>query len=422
MAGREALSKGHRAVAALAVACLATAGITVGVRAAYGAFDESMEVTGTFTRAGQSLKEGSDVLYRGVPVGEVSDIELVGQDVRLTLGLQPDRQVPTDVEAVIAPKTLFGEKSVELRGGRVEGGPYLADGDELADTRAGLEVEELIAAADPVLRGIDTTELASLMTSLTQTLQGEGRRFNAALEPTVAAAGLLEDTIDAQLQLLDANARFAEEIRTIGPDVNGGSEQLDLLLPTLNQARGDYVRFLRTLGPLADDVAEVLATVRPDLDRLLVDGGNVTRVLLAREDDLAATVRGLATYLQTFAEGISKETFDDGSKAAFFKVFVVFDDLSDILCAVIDPGIALPPEVASVLGTIGSGLLEGSGLIDCGGDGGGQGEAPPPADGSPGPALDDLAQPYLGANAAPDASTPGGLGRVVDPARGEAGP
>ncbi|WCO65009.1 MlaD family protein [Iamia majanohamensis] len=421
MAGRDAVSKGHRAVAALAVACLVTAGVTVGVRAAYGAFDDSMEVTGTFARAGQSLKEGSDVLYRGVPVGEVDDVELVGQEVRLTLALEQDRRVPTDVEAVIAPKTLFGEKSVELRGGRPAGGPYLTDGAELADTRAGLEVEELIAAADPVLRGIDTTELARLTTSLTQVLQGEGRRINRALEPTVAAAGLLEDTIDAQLRLLDANARFAEELRTIGPDVNGAGEQLNLLLPTLNQARGDYVRFLRTLGPLADDVADLLVTVRPDLDRLLVDGGNVTRVLLAREDDISATVRGLATYFQTFAEGISAETFDDGSKAAFFKVFVVFDDLSDILCAIVDPGVALPPELRSVLGTIGGGLLEGSGLIDCGGAGEGADGAVPGAPTGPLPPLDELAQPYLGATAAPDPSAPTGLGAVVDPALGGPG-
>lgn len=404
------VSKGHRSVAAMAVAVLMTSAVTVGVRAAYGAFDDTVEVRGTFPRAGQSLVEGSDVLYRGVPVGEVRGIELVGQDVEITLALEPDAEVPHDVQAVVAPKTLFGEKSVELRGGG-DGPPFLGAGDELARTRAGTEVEELIAAADPILRGIDTTELAALTTELTQVLQNQGRRFNAALEPTVAAAGLFEDTLAAQLRLLDSTAAFAAQIRDLGPGLNATAANLDLLLPTLNQARGDYVRFLRTMRPLADNLAQVLVEIRPDIDRLLINGGNISRLLIAREDEVADTVNGLALFLQTIAQGVSKETFDDGSKAAFFKVFIVLDDLNALLCALVNPGIPLPPELTGVLDTLSAGLLEGTGLIDC------DDPYSPSDDGSLVgglPGLEDLAQPYVTGAAAPDGATAdGGLASVV---------
>ncbi|QYG92926.1 MCE family protein [Iamia sp. SCSIO 61187] len=424
------ISKGHRSVAAIAVACLMIGGVTVGVRASYGLFDDTVEVAGTFPRAGQSLNKGSDVLYRGVPVGEVRRIELVGQDVRITLALEPDAEIPTDVEAVVAPKTLFGEKSVELRGGTT-GGDTLEAGDELIHTRAGTEVEELIAAADPVLRGIDTTELAGLMTELTQVLQGHGRRFNAALEPTVAAAGLFEETLDAQLRLLESSAAFAEQIRDIGPGLNGVAANLDVLLPTLNQARGDFVRFLRTLRPLADNLAEILVTVRPDIDRLLTGGVNISRLLIAREDELADTVNGLAVYLQTLAEGVSRETFDDGTKAAFFKVFVVLDDLNAMLCALVNPGVDLPPELAGVLDQLSEGLVTGTGMVDCDAPYGGDEGSPPvptPAEGGSGvPSIEDLAQPYYQGAATPDPSTAtGGLDTIVEgalpaPGAGEAG-
>jgi virulence factor Mce-like protein len=390
----------------MALACLVVSGITVGVRAAYGAFDETLAVTGTFPRAGQSLTTGSDVLYRGVPVGEVRRIELVGQEVEITLALARDAEVPVDVEAVIAPKTLFGEKSVELRGGT--GAPYLTAGDELTRTRAGTEVEELIAAADPLLRGIDTTELAALTTELTQVLENQGRHINRAFEPTVAAAGLLEETLDAQLRLVDSAGAFAEQVRDIGPGLNATAENLNLLLPTLNRARADYVRFLRTVRPLADSLSEVLVEVRPDIDRLLVRGGNISRLLIAREDEVADTVNGLALFLQTIADGVSEETFEDGTKAAFFKVFIVLDDLEAMLCALVDPAVPLPPELSGVLDAVGAGLLQGTGLLDCGdpGSGGASGGAP---------ALEDLAQPYLTGAAAPDPSRPGGgLDALVD--------
>jgi virulence factor Mce-like protein len=414
------VSKGHRSVAALAVACLMVAGVAVGVRASYGAFDDAVEVSGTFPRAGQSLNKGSDVLYRGVPVGEVRSIELDGLDVRITLALEPGATIPVDVEAVVAPKTLFGEKSVELRGGTAEA-ETLAEGDVLEHTRAGTEVEELLATADPLFRGIDTTELASLMTELTQVLQGQGRRFNRALEPTVRAAGLFEETLDAQLDLLDSTAAFAEQIKGIGPGLNATADNLNVLLPTLNQARGDFVRFLRTLRPLADDLSEVLVTVRPDIDRLLVGGVNVSRLLIAREDELADTVNGLAVYLQTLSEGISRETFEDGTKAAFFKVFVVLDDLNGMLCALVNPGFDVPPELAGVLDQLSEGLLTGTGLVDCDTAAGPQGPPPEatPGEGTPVPGvpevpdLEDLAQPYYAGAAAPDTSGPAGLDAVV---------
>jgi virulence factor Mce-like protein len=417
--GRETLSKGQRSVAALAVACLLTAGITVGVRAAYGAFDDSVLVTGRFPRAGQALKVGSDVTYRGVAVGEVRSIDLVGQEVELTLALEPGRRVPDDVEAVIAPKTLFGEKSVELRGGRARGGPFLAEGSELAHTRAGADVEDLIAAAEPVLAGIDTTDLASFMTELTQALQGQGRVINRTFEPTVAAAGLLEDTLGAQLQALDSSARFAGEVKTIGPDLNGAAEQANLLLPTFNRAREDWVRLLRSLRPLADNLGEILVALRPDLDRLLVDGANVTRVVLAREDELADTVHGLATYVQLFAEGLSDEVFEDGSRGAFFKIFVVLDDLNQMLCSLVDPAVPVPPEMDAVFDTIRDTFLGSGELLDCSVN---DGTAPSATDDDPegdGPAAEELAQPYYAAAGAPDSSEPSGLDTILGGVAGE---
>lgn len=415
--GRETLSKGHRSVAALAVACLLAAGITVGVRAAYGAFDDSVEVTGRFPRAGQALKVGSDVTYRGVPVGEVRSIELVGQEVELTLALQPGRRVPDDVQAVIAPKTLFGEKSVELRGGRARGGPYLEEGSELADTRAGSEVEDLIAAAEPILAGIDTTELATFMTSLTQALQGQGKVINRTFEPTVAAAGLLEDTLDAQLRALESSARFAGEVKDLGPDLNGTAAELNLLLPSLNQAREDWIRLLRSVRPLADNVAQILVALRPDLDRLLVDGANVTRVMIAREDELADTVSGLATYVQLFDEGLSEEVFEDGTRGAFFKIFVVLDDLNQMLCSLIDPAVPVPPELDAVFDTLRQTFLGDGSLLDCSVN---DGTTQPRGEDAPPPAAEELAQPYYAATGAPDDSEAAGLDAVLEGATGGA--
>ncbi len=65
---------------------------------------------------GTALQDGSDVKVRGVLVGEVDDITTNGDGVTVHLRLDPDKakSLPKNVQAQILPKTLFGERYVDL--------------------------------------------------------------------------------------------------------------------------------------------------------------------------------------------------------------------------------------------------------------------------------------------------------------------
>src|SRR5690242_15663866 len=66
---------------------------------------------------GLQLPQKADVKVRGVIVGQVNKIASNGEGATLTLGIKPDKikQIPRNVTAAILPKTLFGEKYVELQ-------------------------------------------------------------------------------------------------------------------------------------------------------------------------------------------------------------------------------------------------------------------------------------------------------------------
>ncbi|MDY6811832.1 MAG: MlaD family protein, partial [Actinomycetota bacterium] len=67
---------------------------------------------------GNALPANADVKARGVIVGEVRDVEPTDDDaVSVTLGLDPDMaaQLPENTTARILPKTLFGERYVDLQ-------------------------------------------------------------------------------------------------------------------------------------------------------------------------------------------------------------------------------------------------------------------------------------------------------------------
>ncbi len=86
-------------------------------------FTSVVPVTLLTDKIGTQLQVGSDVKVRGLIVGQVRDISVDGaprtgrvDGARLSLALDPAfvGQVPADVSARLLPKTLFGERFVDL--------------------------------------------------------------------------------------------------------------------------------------------------------------------------------------------------------------------------------------------------------------------------------------------------------------------
>src|SRR3546814_1507109 len=132
---------------------LLSAAATIGIKASFGAFDGGYELSGRFDAAGQGLLPGSDVKVRGVNIGEVDGIRLVDGAAEVTLRIHDGEQVPVDATAIIRPKTLFGEKFVDIEPDDAEeSGPFLDDGGVISDTQGGFELEAVLADAYPLLK------------------------------------------------------------------------------------------------------------------------------------------------------------------------------------------------------------------------------------------------------------------------------
>src|SRR5213596_2628719 len=75
-----------------------------------------MTVTADFNRAGLNIRAGDEVRVRGLPVGKVKAIETDRKDfsARYVLAIDASTPVARSTGARIVPKTLFGDKYVEL--------------------------------------------------------------------------------------------------------------------------------------------------------------------------------------------------------------------------------------------------------------------------------------------------------------------
>lgn len=291
--------------------------ITIGIKASFGAFDTGYELRGTFAAAGQGLISGSDVKIRGVNVGEVKNIRLVENQALITLRIEDDTQVPVNAQAVIRPKTLFGEKFVDILPGDDElSGPYLDDGDEIADTLGGFELERVLTDAYPVLEAVDPAELAVVLDELAEAGRGLGPNINRSIVNSATLAELGASN-DAEFRQFTSDlALLSEELEILAPDLVAGAQDLNAALPTLNARSDQLDQALSDTARLAADVADLLEANESFTTNALTNGSKSLQVLFDRRAQIQPLLVGLTQYTRTLAEAVRIEVGDGTLMAA----------------------------------------------------------------------------------------------------------
>lgn len=291
--------------------------VTIGIKASFGAFDGGYELRGTFAAAGQGLLSGSDVKIRGVNVGEVSSIRLVDNRALVRMRIEDGTQIPETAQAVIRPKTLFGEKFVDVLPGEDElTGPYLDDGDEIVDTLGGFELEQVLSDAYPVLEAVDPAELAVVLDELATAGRGLGVNINRSIVNGATLAELGASN-DAEFRQLTSDlALLAEELDILAPDLVAGARDLNVALPSLNARSEQLDEALTHTARLAADLADLLEANESFTTNALTDGSRGLQTIFDRRSQIQPLLLGLTRYTRTLAEAIRFEVGDGTMMAA----------------------------------------------------------------------------------------------------------
>ncbi|WP_137988558.1 MCE family protein [Streptomyces vilmorinianum] len=218
---------------------------------------------------GNQLEPRADVKLRGLLVGEVREVRADGEKATLSLALKPEHValIPAGVHARLLPKTLFGEKYVDLVApkGAPGGGRHIRAGDVITQDRTtvGIEVQQLLNDLLPLLRTVQPAKLNATLSAFATALEGRGEAIG------------------------DNLVRLEGYLRQLNPH-----------MPALQE---DIARFA--------DVAEVYADAAPDLMRILDNTLTTSRTLVEKQARLASVLTWTATAADT-AEGVLDENAD----------------------------------------------------------------------------------------------------------------
>ncbi len=201
------------------------------------AFTPTVNVTLQAQRIGLQLIVPADVKLRGILVGQVRGVSDHGNRASLSLALSPSQvsQIPENVQAQILPKTLFGEKFVDLVIPPHPVATHLKSGDVINEDRSAtaIEVDKVFNDLVPVLRALHPVQLSTWLTNMSDALRGQGdalgqnivnadrylAQFNQHL-PTFthdisAFATMVQTYADAAPNLLQMLRNFSVNARTM---------------------------------------------------------------------------------------------------------------------------------------------------------------------------------------------------------------
>jgi virulence factor Mce-like protein len=222
------------------------------------AFTPVVKVTLLADRIGNQLSPPADVKLRGLIVGEVRSVSSTGDGATIGLALDPSKVdlIPDNVQARLLPKTLFGEKFVDLVIPEEPSAQHLKAGDVIPQDRSktAIETERVINDFLPLLKSLKPAELSVTLNAVSTALRGRGNRIGANL------------------------ARTDDYFRQLNPE-----------LPAIQE---DF----KGLADLADNYA----AAAPDLLRLIDNSAAVSRNVVDQEQALSTFLKSTVTFSSTF--------------------------------------------------------------------------------------------------------------------------
>ena len=230
---------------------------------------------------GGGLYRFSNVTYRGVEVGKVTDVRATAQGAAAILALNTSPTIPAKLHAVVASVSAIGEQYVNLQP-YSNSGPFLTNGSVI--TAVNVSVPQQVGPMlDQVSRLVDTipkAKLGDLLDESYRAANGAGYDLGSLVDSTIkfsadlnGVSGQTRRIIDDGRPLLDAQAQTSHALRQWARNLAGVSDQLVSSDP--------HLRNIVATGPGAtQEVAKLLNQIKPTLPVLLANLTSLGQILV----------------------------------------------------------------------------------------------------------------------------------------------
>ncbi|MGV9663969.1 MlaD family protein [Nocardia niigatensis] len=300
---------GSRAVMSAAVILTLVAGAAVGLRvsrphpATQGYCADMPDAVGLFT--------GSAVTIMGVPVGEVTGIQLEGTATRVRFTVRADRKLPLDVGATTVSDTLVADRKLALIGAEPSGASW-NPGQCITKTVTPKSLTETFDALAHLADQLDSSDdpaqrhaLGDGMAALDNATGGSGDQINAIINQLGNALAAPDAAIGHLGQLLDAIGELAHRAHSGWGQVHDTVTGLPRTFTDINViAFPPIIDLVDALSKLLPQINDVIIMLGSPALRSLNSVPNLSRLLTAGVGSLAEIIGMVPAIATGFSSAI----------------------------------------------------------------------------------------------------------------------
>ena len=249
------------------------------------------------------LHTGDSVQVAGIKVGNVRDISLDGDKVRIDFVVDRDVRMGADTSAKIKTDSILGRRALAVYS---DGRGDLPD-DTIPVERTSVPYSLTSALGDlsDTVEELDTQKVDEALRVISETMEKASPEVKGTLDGLTRLSQSLNKRDEALLDLLhkaagatDVLGTRSEQINTLVVDGNTLFTELDLRRRAISELIVNIDSLSRQLSGLVQDNEETLG---PALDKL----ARVSELLLRNKDDIDLGLRRIAPFATALGEAVA---------------------------------------------------------------------------------------------------------------------
>jgi phospholipid/cholesterol/gamma-HCH transport system substrate-binding protein len=260
------------------------------------------KITVSAQRIGNQFIIPADVEYDGVVVGRVSSVHSNGDQATLDLQMSKSQfgTVPGNVVARILPKTLFGEKYVDLvpPAGGPSGSLHQNQNIPEDESTTAVELQDVFEKLVPVLKSADPAELSVALSNTAQALRGRGNELGQNLVMINEYFAALNQDLPNIQHDIGALANLASNYADAAPDLLNILRNFSVTASTFTAKSDTFAQFLAGTAGFATTATNVLDKNGPGLVKLAQSSVGPLGLLAKYSIVLECLPKGLSIFDQ----------------------------------------------------------------------------------------------------------------------------
>jgi phospholipid/cholesterol/gamma-HCH transport system substrate-binding protein len=250
------------------------------------------------------LYSGDDVRLAGIPIGRVSDIEVVDGTAVVRFVVGDDIEVPSDSTVAVRWRNLIGQRFLSVEPGSDT--TMLGDGDTVSESDDVVDLGRVVNQLSPLAQSVGPEQVNRILTALVTAFEGNEGNYDAILADLGSLSNVLADREALLGQMLADYDTIAGAIASRDDQIAAMATNLASITGTLNATDDLIATALTEFAAFADGTETLLERSAEDLGAVLEHVATLTGTVVGDLDLVQQAIQTMPAMMDAVLPTINR--------------------------------------------------------------------------------------------------------------------